>query len=958
VTRRPAGSARRQAWRSPIAVGAVVVVLTAVLVAASSSSHRSFAAGGLAGSAGTDISLPLTDSKVTVSGRNDAPAGGQDLSGLQVTVNQTKDLVNQAISITWTGAPPTWSSVTKPAFFRQRDANYLQIFQCWGEDDGTGGPPPEQCQFGGERFPTTGPPDGLQTGSEYTRTLSQSTWTCGAGTPPGCKTYAEMTALANSDPSRAYLDPKSHYVLDPFKAVDGTLVPATVDYNYCAGPPCTPSPFITNPYFDYTNTNEIASARTYPDANGDGKGSGQALFQVNSGLESPGLGCGQKVQKKADGSLGTPTCWLVIVPRGTPSQENMTGSENSGLYTNTSPLTSSAWRNRIAVKLDFQPIETACTLGADQRRIAGSELAARAVANWQPTLCERPGSSPYSYESTSDDQARTQLLSSASTGGIGMAVVSRPVDPSVIDPGNPLVYAPLALSGAVIGFNIQRQPALGTGNLPLPDQLPLAGTGITKLNLTPRLVAKLLTSSYQDQFFNHAVQFPTKQFPSGWDDAHAFASHNPRNLLTDPEFLRYNPEFSELSIFALEASGLVLEQPSSDAAYEVWQWVLGDPEAKQWLDGQPDPWGAKVNAYFSTDPAANPSGLGLASQPLSNFPKNDPYCYTPQPGGQDLAGLPPNTKPARPLCFTDWSPYVSSMRDAAAATRSTRTGAKSSPPPDDSAKAAATENTYWRSNPAQENGFQVILSVTDTAHASQFGLQSAMLSHAGDDGTSRAFVAPDALGLLAGVGAMVSSGVPGVLVANPVTTAAAAYPLTMLTYAATAPVGLDASARTDYAAFVSFAAGPGQVPGTSFGTLPLGYVPLPAPLAAQATAAAQTILNPPSPSAPPTSPPTSGVSPRPTSSASAPGPGALPVTAGAQVASEGTAPGAGAPATSSTPEPVATPSSLAKPELAVVRTASSSAGMARFAVPIGFAVGLLSMLGAWVLGRGRRRRPA
>ena len=89
------------------------------------------------GSAGTDISLPATPSQVTVSGRN-------EFAGMRFTVNQTRSLVNQAVSVTWTGGNQTIESP------QPYSGNVVQIMQCWGEDDGSvpgnPGPPPEQCR--------------------------------------------------------------------------------------------------------------------------------------------------------------------------------------------------------------------------------------------------------------------------------------------------------------------------------------------------------------------------------------------------------------------------------------------------------------------------------------------------------------------------------------------------------------------------------------------------------------------------------------------------------------------------------------------------------------------------------------------------------------------------------------------------------------------------------------------
>ena len=186
----------------------------------------------------------------------------------------------------------------------------------------------------------------------------------------------------------------------------------------------------------------------------------------------------------------------------------------------------------------------------------------------------------------------------------------------------------------------------------------------------------------------------------------------------------------------------------------------------------------------------------------NNYPKSDPYCYST---GQRVTGPP--SELARPLCILDWSPYVLNLQAAAQATGAANNGAKTTFNP------TLTANTAWTSNGPQVPGKHFIISITDTASAARYGLQSASLSRAGDDGASRAFVAPDAAGLIAGEQAFKPSPVSGVLVPDPSTTAADAYPLTTLTYAATTPETLTPAQRLLYATFLLYAIGDGQTDG-------------------------------------------------------------------------------------------------------------------------------------------------
>jgi hypothetical protein len=848
------------------------------------------------------MSLAATSSAVTVSGRG-------EFSGLQVTVNQTQNLENQAVSVSWTGGTPTDSGTGVP-FNGTYSENYLQIFECWGDPDPTDpltavdpGPSPSQCEFGGESASGAPSYPVPQTGFEYSRVLASPTW-------------------SNFDQTSGYLDngpTGSGYKIEPFDAVDGTVVNQQANYNWNVNE-LDPVAFWLNPYFSYDDTNEIDFARTYDD------GDGQQLFQVDTGLEAPGLGCGQAIQTLSDGSQKIPDCWLVIVPRGTMAEENPAGLTGETSVV-TSPLNSVAWNNRIAVPLQFKPLGTSCSIGATEQRIVGSELATSAVSSWQPALCAEPGAPPYNYSYLSDDQARQDLLQS-SFGGAGMAVFSDPIDPSQTDPTNPVVYAPLTLSGVVIGFNIERNPAL-VGGQKETDEVPLSGVRVAQLFLTPRLVAKLLTESYQAQ-----LEEVTSDKASGY----AWIQGNPTSLVTDPDFLQYNPEFKELTVQQqLDAATLVVEESSSDAASTLWSWVLADPAAKAWLAGDStgEPAGfpaMEVNPLYST----SSTGSGFGSSTPNNYPKSDPYCYdtgqTVDPNGSAPA-------PARPICDQDWSPYALTMQAAAQATADSNDGGKTTldvadPPPD-----------AWVSNGPQESGDSFILSVTDSASAAQYGVQTASLSRAGDDSATPTFVAPDQQGLLAGEQAMVPSSVPGVLQTNPSTTAAGAYPLPLLTYAATTPVSLDASDRQNYATFLKYAAGAGQVPGVEIGQLPPGYVPLPAALQAQTLAAAATIVNPPveTPAVQPSTPvPTTPAAPPPTVA-----PASVPISA----------PTVSVPTT----VPVTTPPPAARPvtkraALSTLHTGAFGIGAIRWALPIGLGVGVGTALGAAVVRPRRRRR--
>ena len=146
----------RWAASRPAAAGWLVVGLALAAAASGTSNPINTFAGQLVDTDVTDgtgvaapppatITAPVaataTSSAVTVSGTG-------EFASLKVTVSQTRDLVNQAVKLTWAGGKAT----NDPAAF---DVDYLQVMQCWG--DGTAGPERTQCEFGGNAaFDTRG----------------------------------------------------------------------------------------------------------------------------------------------------------------------------------------------------------------------------------------------------------------------------------------------------------------------------------------------------------------------------------------------------------------------------------------------------------------------------------------------------------------------------------------------------------------------------------------------------------------------------------------------------------------------------------------------------------------------------------------------------------------------------------------------------------------------------------
>ncbi|HKR51955.1 MAG TPA: hypothetical protein VJT72_20735, partial [Pseudonocardiaceae bacterium] len=329
------------------------------------------------------------DSAVTVSGKG-------DFADLTVTVSQTKNLINQAITVSWTGGKPTVNSTDFVI-------NYLQIMQCWGDDPA--GPDRTQCQFGGLAAALSG------------------------NTPGSYVLNRQVNYSTPVDPKETLKQPGATFV--PFWAVG---MPR----------PTGPAAGNTNEFFDSLITNEIPLART----NGDG--TGKEFFEVETVRQAAGLGCGEPVG--TGGSTTGRSCWLVIVPRGNKEVDGSTRTGLSNVETlRSSPLSQSNWDNRIVVPLEFQPVNQACPIGAPERLLVGHELAADAVGSWQPVLCAG-GGALFSYTQLTDDIARSQVQDGR------LALVTSPIPPDQVPADHPLVYAPVGLSGLAFAFNVEHQP--------------------------------------------------------------------------------------------------------------------------------------------------------------------------------------------------------------------------------------------------------------------------------------------------------------------------------------------------------------------------------------------------------------------------------------------------------------------------------------------------------------------
>lgn len=710
----------------------------------------------------------VTSSEVTVTAAEyDLDYANAPMPDLAVTVSQTTDLVKQGITVSWTGA--TFPS-TEPQGV-DGGSNFLQIFQCWGEDaDNPGHPDRTTCQYGG------------LVGSASTRDGN----TEDEDVHPN---DVEYTA-----PGSGFVNPT--YTSIPFRSVGGEIVKSVepdangilrkvdVDVN-------------TNQFFTNFTTNEVKWVGSGSD------GSNSISFEVQTVMESSGLGCGTP---RYEGAVLTSTqdCWLVVIPRGT--------GDNGEDYITRSGLFWDSWQHHLAVKMTFKPVGVRCEIGTAEKQIAGSELMTQAIASWQPQLCLRENGAAFVVNTGSEEDA---AYKASLTEPNPLALTSRPHDTTAADAN---VYAPIAVSGASVVFNIDHR-SLAAQGIPA-DVLAKDTTPVTEINLTPRLLAKLLTASY------------ISSLPSGADLSHIGYENidnpgpNAFNLTKDPDFLAVNdPIWEYQNISAPSVADALVPTGRSDLAWTIWSYIVADADARAFLNGEPDPWGMTINPWYSSNSAVNPTGVGK-TYPRDDFPKADPVEKP-----STVVSDPDNG--TGPVNLVTWRPYTHDFESGAYYTLRSdgqllgEWQRAASPP-------------KWGKQAKYLIGSQKAIAISTTGSAAKYQtLNAALLNPAGN------FVAPSTASLSAATSAMtptINSAVVGFAFDSPSALAAAnAYPLAMPVYAALNPLMEDAPLRAIYADFIRYAVQSGQVSGSGIGQLPSGYAPIPATWVTQAMNSASAI---------------------------------------------------------------------------------------------------------------------
>jgi len=558
----------------------------------------------------------------------------------------------------------------------------------------------------------------------------------------------------------------------------------------------------TDPYegaevFEYLkprSTNEVWFAKSAPD------GTGSVFFELQTDLEAQHLGCGRV-------DAGTPrACWLVAVPRWAGEPD---GSEPSMSNLST-PLSQTHWDRRIEVPLAFAPVAAGCKIASGLKQVLAHDSALTALRSWQPEFCEGSNTASSVLGPLQDFSVRLGLSQPNRMGVVGVP----DEHPATA------VKAPLLTSGVVIGFAIDRRIPYGQ------EGYALDGTRETTLNLNARLVAKLLTQSYdsgaapnggKSSGYNSDVY--SGGFHPTFTPKRSFPADNPRRLYDDPEFQELNPAvMSWLRMGAnlppQDMADVLVSFGDTDAYQVLWQWVTSDPEAKAFLAGTPDPDGMRVNPYYR----------GQLTSATSSFPLLDPTCVD-NLEAKDADGFPL-------LCQINNHPRVEDDGDAAqAAVRGDTKRVNQAP-------LVFSGATGYRAEPRQEVGQRGLLVVTTTAVAERYGLPTARLQNASD---TFAAATPAAM---AAARRQMTERSDGVLLPRPEKVSGDGYPLTTMSYAIVDVAATTQAQNDAFAAILSYAVEEGQTPGTAVGQLPPGYAPLSPALAAQTLTAIATLRDP------------------------------------------------------------------------------------------------------------------
>jgi len=825
---------------SALAAAAAFAASGLVLALPAQSAAPSDPTSGLSARATSSaVSMTKTVTRDTWFGSNGNYAPYHQEKTVTVNVDKTENLRGrQRVNVSWSGAQPSGGRAGNPYGEQGLNQEYpVVIMQCRGVDDPS---LPVARQIS---------PETCWTSSYFQRSQVQSSPSVAVWSKDPYADPADRERLSGMDPFPTADEcptadtPNYYTALTAFNAANGTVYPAC-DKDHM--PP------------------EAAVGAAFPPAEiaafTDLEGNGTVKFEVRSDIENESLGCNH-----------TTACSIVVIPimgascmlptTTTPDNADYACKKggqfapgsgnfaNQGVDLAVSPAlwwTASNWRNRISIPVTFGLPPDTCDI-LDPRAptgFYGSELLAQASLQWSPAYCLSKKRFKYQHNQM-PDAAGFALMH---TGGAPAAEVSSLHDSAG---GDPVAYAPTAITGFGIGFVIDK-----------PDN---AGE-LEELKLTPRLLAKLLTESY---------------LGSDLGRGHPGIGDNPLSINLDPEFQQLNPGLSTVDQEA--AATLLSLSESSDVIEQLTDYIAQDKAAMDFISGKPDPWGMKVNPSYKNIEVPTPEWPLLDTY----VPETGNTCRQANPAVyfQQIAAPVTKLNTIAQALIDAW-PNVQTRCD---------TDVSTTPP------------TYKLGRiDRQSYGVRFMLGVVSLGDAARYGLHTASLQT-----TNGTYVAPTLSSLGKAVALMEQTDPlePYMLDQGLVKKSGDAYPGTMVVYTAARTQHLDQADADKVAQFIRISTTEGQRPGSGNGELPDGFLSIRDAgvtrklyVAAQSAARAiEAQYLPPTPTATPTpttSPTTSGggpstpdpVAPLPTDGPAGPAPSSAPTSSAPSPIADTTAP--------------------------------------------------------------------
>jgi len=707
-----------------------------------------------------------------------------------VMVDKTKELRGrERVHIAWSGARPTNGRARFPlgADVDAMEQEYpVVILQCRGQGDAV---EPDTCWTSTKQ----------QRSEVDITTPKEMRWRVDARATPAerAKKFSGMDE-ATAQSSCLKLDPETnkpvvpnvpgfgsdenYYThLTPFATAKGTLYPA------CNGQTMPPE---ASPEAAFPPAEQAAFTAE--------SGRGEADFEVRSDVENESLGCSDKVK-----------CSIVVIPimgiscaakELAPDYDAATKRSASfvscrddadkqqpgKLYDGTggNPWVSgrywwspSNWNNRFVIPITFGPPPNVCDLLDSRPPVGffGSELMAQAGLQWAPAYCLDAKRFKFQANKMPDDAAFDLL----GKGGADAAFVARARASS----SGPVGYAPTAITGFAVSYLVDTPNSQGE---------------VKTLRLTPRLIAKLLSTSYSAF--------------SDTRDRRPGLVNNPVGINTDPEFRALNP--GVMNTARQEGAALMSISVSSDVMWRLTEYLNRDTEARAFLNGNPDPWGMVVNPAYR--------GIKL---PVGDWPLNDTWRRTRGEKCVIDNTTPFSTQLAAPV--TSLRYIAESLIDAYPLMQTAASEVEQE-------IGGRVERICKYSRPPRLGvGERVMLGLVDLGDAERFGLRTAELQTAatnpGAKFTSRSgrtFVAPDANGMTKALASYARAGQSIPFTFDPKKIGSSGYPGTMVVYTAAKLTNLDTVKAKSVASFIRIATTEGQIPGDGNGRLPDGYLPL------------------------------------------------------------------------------------------------------------------------------------